>query len=84
MAISGNSKHFLFKKTKQKIAPYWEGGGGPNPHAKFQNPRTIPSGRKVTGGEKKKGERKKTINSGHYVLPATPKGSARNSLVPKI
>ena len=58
MAISGNSKHFLFKK-KTNRSPRLGGGplnfGSPEllffseskPHAKFHNPRTIPSGRKV-------------------------------------
>ena len=38
----------------------------------------IPSGRKVTGSE----ERKNAINRGHYLLPATPKGSARTLFGP--
>ena len=43
-------------------------------HAKFQNPSSTTSGRKVTGSEiNKKGERENTVNCGHYVLPATPK-----------
>jgi hypothetical protein len=45
-------------------------------HAKFHYPRTTPSGRKVTGLEERR-EEKNTVNSGHYVLPSTPKGSAR-------
>ena len=36
------------------------------PHAKFQNPRKTPSGRKVTGSEEERG--KEAANSGHYVL----------------
>ena len=46
------------------------------PHAKFQNPRTTPSGRKVTWGEKN------AVNRGHYILPAMPKGSTRTLLLP--
>ena len=37
------------------------------PHAKFWNPTITPSGRKVTGSEKKKKKRKNAINSGHLV-----------------
>ena len=49
------------------------------PHAKFQNPRTNPSGRKVSDPEE--GEKKNNPkNSGHYVPAAKPKGSARISL----
>ena len=41
------------------------------PHIQFQNPRTTPSGRKVTQSERKKEERKNAVNSGHYILSAT-------------
>ena len=44
-----------------------------------QNPRTIPSGRRT-----KEKERKNVVNSVHFVLPATHKGSARTSLGPKL
>ena len=54
------------------------------PHAKFKNPRTTTSGRKVTKAERKREEKKNAINSGHYVLPATPKGRACTSLRPTI
>ena len=38
------------------------------PHAKFQKPMIIPSGRKVTQGERRKKKRRKNaINSGHFV-----------------
>ena len=46
-------------------------------------PMTTPSGRTATGGERRKRE-KNAINSGHYVLPAMTKGSAHNSLGPKL
>jgi hypothetical protein len=46
---------------------------------KFHNPKTTPSRKKVTERQ----EEKHAINSGHYVFPATPKGSARTSLGPK-
>ena len=39
----------------------------------------TPSGRKVTWQRK---EKKKAVNSGHYVLPATPMGSAHTLLGP--
>ena len=53
------------------------------PHAKFQSPRTTPSGRMVTRGEKRERERERereeertnAVNNGQYVLPARPKGS---------
>ena len=48
-------------------------------HAKSQNPRTTPSGTKVTRGER----RKKDIYSGHLVLPATTKGIGRTLIRPK-
>ena len=49
-------------------------------HAKLKNPRATPSGIKVNTGEKER--EKQADNSGHYVLPAMPKGSARISLGP--
>ena len=52
---------------------------------KFQNPRTTPSRRKVTGSEREKEEeRKNAVKRGHYILPAKPKGSACTSLKPTI
>jgi hypothetical protein len=53
-------------------------------HAKFHNPRTTSSGRKVTGSEEKEERKreKKPVNNGHRVLLATPKGSACNSQRP--
>ena len=47
------------------------------PHAKFQSPRTTPSGRMVTRGEKREREEERTnaVNNGQYVLPARPMGS---------
>ena len=47
----------------------------------MQNPRTTPSGRKLTQAERKI-ERKNAIHCGQYVLSATPKGNARTSLGP--
>jgi hypothetical protein len=44
--------------------------------AKFQNLMTTPSVRKLTKAE----TGKNGANSGHFVLPATPKNSARTSL----
>ena len=50
LAISGNSKHFLFyKKTHQILFCF-----ALKPPAKFHNPRTTPSGRKVTQEEERK------------------------------
>ena len=50
-------------------------------HAKFQDPRTTPSGRKVnTGREEKEGRGE----SGHYVRSAKPKDRARTLLGPKV
>ena len=65
-----------------KNAPQWGYWGGPKfclyPKsyffcdlklcAKFHNPRTTPSGRKVCGTEKKKREKNNPKNSGHLVL----------------
>ena len=45
----------------------------------LHNPRTTPSGRKVHSGEI--GETN-NVNSGHYLLFETPKGSASTSLGP--
>ena len=47
--------------------------------AKFYNPRTIPSGRKVKSPERRKEKKRRnnTISSGHYVLPPMPNCSAR-------
>ena len=47
------------------------------PNAKFQSPRTTPSGRMVTRGEKREREEERTnaVNNGQYVLPARPMGS---------
>jgi hypothetical protein len=61
LAISGNSNHFSFKKTTNKLPLI--GMGVPQllflcaskPHAKIQIPRTIPSGIKVTRGEDSEG-----------------------------
>ena len=50
-----------------------------NPTQKFQNPKIYPSGRKVTGSERRE---KKRSNRGHFVLTATPKGRACASLGP--
>ena len=51
----------------------------------MQNPTTTPSGRKVNGGERREREEEKNnVNSGHYILPATPKGSACPLLKPRI
>ena len=63
---------------------------------KFQTPRTAPYGGKVIRGNslrygrgrkvemqwEGKERRRKNVNSGHYILPAIPKGSACNSLRP--
>ena len=38
--------------------------------------------RNVTWGVRREKEEKHAVNSGHYVLPATPKGGAHNSLGP--
>ena len=46
------------------------------PHDKIQNPRTT------TSGEKKERERKNTVHSCHYILPAKPKGSEYTQLRP--
>jgi hypothetical protein len=46
-------------------------------HAKLQNPRTTPSGRKVNTPEEKE---KINVNSFNYIPPATPKGSTRTPL----
>ena len=64
LAISDNSEHF-FSRIKSFFFCELE------PHAKFHDPRTIPSGRKVRVGERKK-ERKRNnaVNSGHYVRTA--------------
>ena len=37
-------------------------------HARFQNPETTPSGRKVRASEEERGKRCNTIKSGHYIL----------------
>jgi hypothetical protein len=42
----------------------------------FQKPRKNPSGRKVTGGERKETEKGNAVNTSPNVLPATPKVSA--------
>jgi hypothetical protein len=49
-------------------------GSSVKPHAKFYNPRTTPSERKLTQGERreKKKKAKKAINSGHYILLQRP------------
>jgi hypothetical protein len=52
-------------------------------HIKFHDPSTTRSWLKVREAERKKRERKKMINSGHYVLPAMNKGSAHTPLGPK-
>ena len=62
------------------MPPQGARGGGPNffypksyffcdlkPRAKFHNPRTIPSWRKVCGGERKKKKKNNPKNSGLYV-----------------
>jgi hypothetical protein len=71
LAIPDNFGHFSFFSTK-KIPP--QGGRGApqiffrhksyffselEPHAKFQHPRTPPSGRKVRVAEEREKERKK-------------------------
>ena len=77
----GNSKHFpLLKKYNKRGSPNFE-----KSHAKFQDQRTNPS----VFWEKsyrirKKDEREPNNNSGHYVMPKTPKGSASTSLGPKL
>ena len=48
----------------------------------MQNFITLGQRRKVTRLDRKK-ERKHAVKSGHYLLSATPKSSARNSLRPK-
>jgi hypothetical protein len=50
----------------------------------MQNLMTLgptPSGRKVTRSEEER-KNNNAVSSGHYILPATPKGSARTSLGP--
>ena len=44
--------------------------------------RTTPSGRKDEKKEEKREREKNIGNSGHYVVPAMPKGSAHTSLRP--
>jgi hypothetical protein len=46
-----------------------------------KTPQTT-SGRKVTRGERKKKVEKNAVNSGHYALHATPKGSIHTSFGP--
>ena len=46
----------------------------------FQNPSTIPSGRKVTQGERREIREKTPFIQDTTFLPATPTGSARTPL----
>ena len=76
-ALFDDFKHFSFhKKNKKKITPCEL-----KPHAKFQNPRTTPSGRKVTqverrnsGGYERRRERKNALNSGNLFQCSKPLG----------
>ena len=48
------------------------------PHEIFQHPRKTPAVKKVISvGRERGGGDKHVLNSGHYVLSTTPKGSAR-------
>ena len=52
-------------------------------HAHFQNHRTALSRIKVLEGDKKR-DSNKPVNSGHYILPAMPKGSKLTILRPSL
>ena len=85
--MSHNSKRFVFSATKKTSHLFTSNliYGELEAHAKYQNPRATISWRKVAWGEERK--RKSggnTVNTGHYVLSATPKGSAHTSLGPTI
>ena len=45
-------------------------------HAKCQNHRTIPSGRKVKSSEEERGKMNNSVNTGHFILPSVPEGNA--------
>ena len=57
----------------QRVQSYSVGNSGT--HAKFHNPKINHSWRIGNGSEEDR--EKNVIYSGHYVLPATPKGSRR-------